>query len=493
MNHVFWQHPVVPEIRAQFYAGDRLTGTASTPSLSASLYVDGSSGSDAWNIAAIRAGGGLHKWQTIMRAAVGSSDRNTPDPLEAAVAGDIVSIAGGTYNFSGSVYNRFRVVYNPVNEGNAVSGYITFRADGVVTLTAPSANGPVLGSEGRDYIKWYADVRQGNRWTMVCDPSDSGAATTGIPNNDTKAANTVNPIPDTGPVVLQGCDHCWVEGLDIDGQGHLKDYGDNYDGVRMDGATNFTVRNNRIRNFKGPTGSHNECGVKIYGSSDGLVEHNTITNCGSGTMSKDTDGAGTTMGRTHVRYNHFEDCNETFAFSITNEDGSFFYRNLITNADVAGIFITGAAVLDEWIFNNTFYNCNGGAYFANPSDNAGLRIWNNIFVTTDRVMTWDAQTQEAAAATSWQHNCYQMLSGNFYTGSDGTLSYASYNAAYTDQNVEAPASINTDPLLTNPGALDISLQVGSPCRNGAGTIGAFTYPHIGAWQQDDSIVFGVDD
>src|SRR5215212_8547489 len=52
-------------------------------------------------------------WQTIGRAAWGSSNRNSPIPGEAVAAGDTVLIAPGIYDFSGTVASVFTPIYNP--------------------------------------------------------------------------------------------------------------------------------------------------------------------------------------------------------------------------------------------------------------------------------------------------------------------------------------------------------------------------------------------
>lgn len=480
MKHVFWRHPVVPIIRAQFYAGERMTGTASTPS--ASLYVD-PSGDDNWTIAEIRSGGGTRKWQTPGRAIWGATTRALANPLEAAVAGDTVSIASGSYTTAESVDSTQNPVYTPANQGTA-GNPITFRADGIVRLGAPAANAPLVGANARDYIKWYADVSQGYYFDIVCDGRGGITA-------DTKAdPMVVNTRPDTGPVHFVGSAGCWAEGFRVDA-GPLIDYTDNWQGIRFEGCTGGTIRNNICHGFHNATDSGNGNGIKIYYSRDLLVEHNYLYDCGGGISIKDVPAATVTLRDNIIRYNKIEDVtNGALGYSIVDENGNQVYQNLIIGANI-GIFATGTGgnLINEWIYNNTFVNCGNLLYISTSGTWSGARIWNNIHYNgTNRCIELDGQTMYAASAVSLQHNVYHFSAGNFYGGSDGTRDFSSFKGAYADQEVDDPDGLNTDPLFTNVAGGDYTLQGGSPARNLARHPLTGATMHAGAYQTGSEVI-----
>ena len=112
------------------------------------LYVDGNTGNDSVSYANNDAS---NPWRTIGRAAWGTGSRMAPNPAEAAQAGDVVLVATGTYSELGT-NTRYIPAYNPVNSGNATDGYITFRAQGRVTLQTHTEAGPTIGSWDSSYL-----------------------------------------------------------------------------------------------------------------------------------------------------------------------------------------------------------------------------------------------------------------------------------------------------------------------------------------------------
>lgn len=469
----------------------------------ATLYVDAGHGSasDATSKASNSASA---PWATIGRAAWGSTNRASPNSAEAAAAGDTVIVVGGVsvgspvqYSFSGSVNDRFGVVYNPANDG-ADGNPIVFEAQGYVKLAAPAANSPVIGSNSRDYIEWYADVSGDNAWLIVCDGR-------GGSSHDTKSDTTVvNTAEDTGPVVLTGCIGCAIEGGDIDG-GPAVDYTDNWDGIRLEGVTGCTIRNNRIRNFDNATSSVNAAGIKLYDFGSCIVENNEITDCGGGgIVLKDTPGGTVDVTNNTIRDNWIEDCDEGIAWSIHDQPGGDrVYRNVIKGA-VNAFYMTGTGgnLIDEWIFNNTVIDCENFVYVSTSGTWSGTRLWNNVvYGCTFRVINYGdgTATPPAASACSFQHNAYHFSSGNFYLGSDGSRSFASFNATYTDQNEASPVSVNADPLLVDVGGGDYRLGASSPARNLGIDIGDLDGDtatddavHAGAYLTGNEII-GLDD
>ncbi|MEZ5416194.1 MAG: right-handed parallel beta-helix repeat-containing protein [Vicinamibacterales bacterium] len=407
------------------------------------LYVDGSRGSD---LVSREANSAATPWRTIGRAAWGSADRARPAPGEAARAGDTVAIAAGTYGFDGRIGNRWNVVYNPVNEG-ADGRPITFRADGVVTLTAPQAAAPVIGCYSRSFVEWHG-------------PFTLDEASIAI-------------TPDTGPVVLANASGCGIDGALIDGNGAPK-YVDNHPGVRIEGCRGCFVRNTEIVDVRHSRGNHNGSGVMLYNSIGTIVEHNVIRRVDNAVFIKGVFGGGTQSG-TVVRYNLLEDCGECVTVSDSTDArisqnvirGARFALNLLARESGAGLHPSG-----DWFVNNSVQDMSaacvllgGGAWYEN------VRVWNNLFLGCDRVIYREGEDFPSGAGTiDWQHNVYGAF-GTFAEGPGGRRGIAQWRRDFGhDQAV--PASITAAPPLANPRAGDLRpcTAQGAPhpsCRGGS--------------------------
>jgi hypothetical protein len=251
-------------------------------------------------------------WATIGRAAWGSEDRDNPVPAQAADDGDTVIIAAGTYIYEGDLINdRFSCAYNPVNSG-AAGNLITFVADGEVVLGAPGANAPVIGAYLRDYIKWYADVTQGHAWVITADGMGGGTTTT------SPDPTWVNTRPDTGPVVLSATVGSWIEGCRIVATEPV-DYDDNWNAIRMEGATDCMVRNNYMEGFQKTSAiSHNCSGITTYYCDGCIIEHNEINDCFAGIFLKSNDWPRTAYGQpNHPKYD--EDGNNIIRYNFAHD------------------------------------------------------------------------------------------------------------------------------------------------------------------------------
>ena len=416
------------------------------------LYVNASTGNDSVSKANNSA---ASPWRTIGRAAWGSSNRSGPNAGEAAAAGDRVMITGGTYTTSEAVNNRWGVVYNPVNQGTA-SSPITFICVGICVLGAQNANAPVIGADGRNYIKWFADIGQGNSWQITAYGPQGGTAT----------PTQVNTAPDTGPVVCHGATGCWIEGANIDGIARV-DYDDNWNGVRLENCDACTVRYNIIRNFRTLSDGVNGTAITLYGSPNTTVENNYVTNTYSAIYFKDQ--AHTLLQQNiRARYNKIEGVNQCFRFSLTDENRNYIYQNVCANSDF-GLFTTGGGLSNDWIFNNTFYNiANSGLYLT--IFGSGGRFWNNIVVNADRVVLLEGGSMPNSSVIDLEHNVY-FGHRQFYSGTDGNLSFTSFRSAYPTHNAEAPLSIEANPLFVNASQGDFRLctGAGNPSQSCAGS------------------------
>ena len=420
------------------------------------LYVNATTGNDSVS----RANNSANTpWRSIGRAAWGSTNRGAPNPGEAAQAGDTVNIAGGTYSYDGStINNRWGVVYNPANQGSQ-GNFITFVCVGDCTLTAPTADAPVIGASGRNYIKWFADISQGNSWVIRGCGRQSGCS-----------QNTVNTPPDVGPVVCHNNTGCWVEGAVVDG-GPGIDVVQNYNAFRLETCTNCVIRNNVASNFTrdqvaGDT-NHNQSIFTLYGVQNSLIEHNVGTNAGAGVYFKDTGTMRPQFGNI-VRFNKFDRVLETIAFSLENEDRNYVYQNVGTNGRV-GLAVVFGGLSNDWVFNNTFYRMSLASISLN-SNGSGGRFWNNICVECATGVYAVGGPMVGESVLDLEHNVYHSFA-NFYTGTDGNRNLSGFRNTYRDQEQAAPASVDANPAFVNAGAGDFRLctGAGAPAASCGGT------------------------
>ena len=429
----------------------RLTsgGTPEPPDPSATLWVNSSTGDDSRSKATVAASGGSLPWATIGRAAWGSTTRSSPNSSEAAAAGDVVSIAAGTYSFSGVVSSREDPVYNPVNEGTAANPIVFMATGGTVVLAAPNAQSPVIGSDARDYIEWFADVTIGCGWSILADPNGTS------PN-----PNRVYVTIDTGPCVLWNCTGSLIEGATI--TGITATYTDNYNGIRWENAVDCIARNNTITGFHNASDSINGSATTLYGSINCIFEHNAISDCGTGVMNKDAPAA-PTGNSNHIRYNTIDNMGHGLGFSMTGQSASYYYQNIITNCR-HGFLTTGGGQNNFWIYNNTFIDCIEDGFYLSSGGGTGSKFWNNIFDNQPICIVCAGSAMPADSVADSEHNCYHTYT-NFYAGTDGTRTFANFKATFTDQDQAAVASIDADPLFVNRAAGNYRLQAGSPARN----------------------------
>lgn len=461
-------------------------------------------GSDATPIASISyvAGNeaGSTCWASIGRALWGSTTKASPNAAEAAAASDIVYVFAGTYDYSGPACSggscRFTVLYDPVNDGTA-GNVITLRAvGGVVTVTAPDYNGPILGAYGSDYFTIDGDRSTGAYFYV---PACGQNPTAG----DECGAGTAAATPDTGAVVVASSDHIVLADINITGVQPVT-WTDNWNGVRVEGSTDVTLRNLRIRDFsRTGGGNHNYSGITVY-YSQVVIENCDIANTRSGVFLKDNSTASPQTDVT-VRQCVLDNVGEAFPVSLVNPASTMsqgrYYQNVVKNSTY-GLRLIGDAddgAKNLYLINNLFYNVTMATVgWAQTAGVSNVRLWNNIILNPATVLGADASvTWPAASVIDLEHNAYYGYS-TFYTGSDGNRTFASFNSAYSGQHASTPTAIITDPrvvdvvngdyrLCTGAGAPDAGCAGASP----AAALGVDALDLDGDASTTDNIPAGV--
>lgn len=408
------------------------------------LYVDGTSGNDAVSYAANSA---ASPWRTIGRAAWGSTSRSAPNTSEAARAGDVVRISSGTYTTVASGA-RFDPAYNPANHGAAGSP-IRFEAVGTVVLTYSSGSGPMIGSNGRNYIEW---------------------------SGFTISETTAPTRSDTGPVTFLGVTGGSIESSILTGNPNWTGrIGDNYPGVRLEDASGVRIANNTIRDYGGTTGDENHNGIETYRSYPVTIENNYISNCAAGIYMKAVNTETLVVDTVVIRYNVFTG-NRTgvrvLRMPMTSSRPMLIYQNVFTNWGGAGVwwnFYDNGVTDPTWIrvFNNTFVSNGGGAAVAainNSSFKAGTNglFWNNIVsggANAVRMDTTDLTTNTRKDRFDFERNVYFGWSTSFGDLAGTGRTFQQWQALGQDVT-----GLTADPLFVNRAGGDYRLQSGSPAR-----------------------------
>lgn len=413
----------------------------------ATLYVNGTSGNDA---TPYTANSKTSPWRTIGRAAWGSTNRDAPNKVEAAQAGDTVLVAAGTYSTAGTD-NRFGVAYNPANSGTSGSP-ITFQAQDTAILTLSSSRGPIIGANSKNYIIWK-----------------------GFTINEAQAPTHA----DTGSVVFLSSTGSSAENLMLDGNGN-PGYGDNHPGIRIEHSVGTIVRNNLIRNYHtSGVNQVNGTGVQVYNSKGLTIEHNEIYNCGSGIFLKAIGFEGRRGKPSEysdmqdvIRYNLIYDVSHGLVhhrhFHTTSTAYVLWYQNIIRNASLGGITLwgfIGDGPSNAQFVNNTVHGSANGIYLKAETLTVN---WNNLLQnnliteSTNCAILNDAPDGGA----SFELNRVQ-FTRNWYWSfptllrmSSSNLRLSQFQSAYTDQETNGTSGV--DPKYVNATAGDFHLSSESP-------------------------------
>jgi len=436
----------------------------------ADLYVN-NSGTPTCSDATVKASNSAAApWCTIGRAVWGNASRSSPSSGEAAAAGDTVYVTGGTYDYAGVIDARFEAVYNFTNAGSS-GNYITVVCIGDCTLTAADTSSPIVGGN-KAYVKWFADVTLGHSWIVVA----CGEEVDGV---DDCPAGTVSVRPDTGPITA-GAQSVWIEGFTVTGYApSVVNPGspDNWPAVRLEGCDDCVIRNNTISGFTladYPYNPHAVC-FNLYTARDSIIEHNICSDSSGGVSLKDCPSCAANQSGNIVRFNKFINIYAT-VMGVNHTSGgtgtegrNYFYQNLTIGYGApagAGRCFGMVGGTDDWFFNNTCYGAGAedSGFHLRAGNASGIKIWNNIIHTADRGIDVSdgGGVMPADTVIDLEHNVYYSFLDQFYWGSDGERSFASYTGAFSDQDqANSPTGTvsieGSNPLFANIAGLDFRL------------------------------------
>lgn len=417
------------------------------------LYVNGSTGNDA---VSYDDNSETRPWRTIGRAAWGSTNRSSPNASQAARAGDVVRIAAGTYSTTGTG-NRWSPAYYPENNGSP-GNYITFEGVGTVVLVYSSGTGPMIGGNESRYIRW---------------------------KNFTINEQSAPYAQDTAPVAVLESNNIILENLTLVGRSSGPARGDNYSGIRLEGATFIEIRNCVITGFGRGADNTNHTGITTYYSGNLLIENNELSNSGTGIYLKAnfTGSSPYTVGPITIRNNYIRGNIRGVSMHRTPTSASnptLFYQNIVQDNSEAGFWFKA---FDDGntdpshgkVFNNTFVN-NGKAIWSYLPMRQGSShlVQNNIIVGGQIAMTYSDDDNSPTYRSDIIAFVRNLASG---VGSYGRLHASNRSLSqWKSATAQDADSIESNPLFVNASANDFRLQAGSPAR----TLGRAVYNVGGA-------------
>jgi len=160
-------------------------------------------------------------------------------------------------------------------------------------------------------------------------------------------------------------------------------------------------------------------------------------------------------------------------FGVTDGDSNTnFYNNTVTTTTDGIVLQVGSSVYDDYCKGITFKN-------------------NILYLsgTGGGVLKTDKEDGETENLLVFDNNLYYKVDGVYLTSwfGDTDSSLANFNATYSPQENNG---IESDPLFTDAGSDDFTLQPGSPCRIGATLVGTGNIVTNGNAEDD---VFSIGD
>jgi len=281
-------------------------------------------------------------------------------------------------------------------------------------------------------------------------------------------------------------------------------------GINISEGSNVTITNNTIHHTLPADTSHRQ-GIYLEESDDCVISGNDISYCWDGIRILNGSGAGS--GSTgniienntlHNNYDHGIDIGQN-----GTDDNIIRYNEIYDNSD-GGIKIlpdssgnkiyynvvygnTNEQLLDEGInsewYNNIADSTGVGVNSPYPvglyltKDCTNITVKNNIFLNNQYHVLKDS----LASIASMDYNCFYPDTGQKFHHDGSTYNFADWKT----NSGQDTHSMAVDPLMTDPGSDDFTLQVGSPCINAGTDVGltedyagnsVLAIPDIGAYE-----------
>lgn len=265
-------------------------------------------------------------WRTIRHAA------------DVALAGDLILVKAGTYIETSPRDDWDIATLNPVNSGTTTQP-IVFQAyaNDAVTITNDTAGAPAIGVNGRNYVTWQGFTTD----------------------------------REVGVYNSQGID---LRYLNVSGQYVATT--DNHDGIRIERSSSTHLQYNSIHGVRGD--SWNSAGIKVYTSSNIIVEDNYIYGNTTGIFDKDS-GVNNTYRRNYVT-------NNDLAFQGNNQGqmATFVvYDNVFKGSGSAGAVQLLSLNDGSQVHNNLFFSDTMVGTWENTTDTLrNIHIWDNVLVSS---------------------------------------------------------------------------------------------------------------
>jgi parallel beta-helix repeat protein len=280
--------------------------------------------------------------------------------------GDILYFRGGLYPLrtcpeihpDGTDQNVYWMGYiRPARSGESGKP-ISFQAylGESVTLQVESGNQPALGDVGKDFVR-YKGFKVENSYVRV---SGDGVEIS----------------------------HCEIVGKYVDTS-------DNHDGIRIEGCDGAWVHHSVIRGVQGK--SQNSAGIKLYTTTNALIEDNHIYNNTAGIFDKDS-GINNTYrrnfitGNTNVQFYGNNQGKYSVLFIYDNVvDGGISLHYHVRDSEIHDNLIRGKKLTGAW-----------------ASDLLDIKVWNNIVVSGGEDITAfsDGKTACCSQLAYMDHNLY---------------------------------------------------------------------------------------
>ncbi|MBW2106349.1 MAG: right-handed parallel beta-helix repeat-containing protein [Deltaproteobacteria bacterium] len=210
------------------------------------------------------------------------------------------------------------------------------------------------------------------------------------------------------------------------------------------------------------------------GTQNNIIQNNISYNASPGGDETDGNGiAADTVGSGNIiRYNESYD-NNRFGIMVEDSDGVKVCYNLVYgNSNKAGIAILRSSH-DNLVYNNVCYNNDEGILIQGtiPSspegDMTGNIVKNNICsgnTTREFAATYGGENDGTyGSGNVYTYNCFGAEASNFIEW--GLENYDSTYDNWETSYSGSTYSVESNPLMTDPGSDDFTLQVGSPCIN----------------------------